>query len=357
MQAQWPGRAIRKYAILLTVIAASCGGPASADLIVSINAGSNLSSNSAALAAFDRAANRWENIFTDDITVNIDADLQDSSVFGSSNTIGSASSVLLASAYSALRNALVADSALEPDDSIVSALPTAANVSFIIPSSATYSGNLSVNKANAKALGFTGLDAMFGARDATITFNSDFNFDFDSSDGVGAGLTDFETVAAHEIGHALGFVSAVDFLDQNMNLNVSPTLLDLFRFEDGTANDPDTVADFATFSRSLMPGTEANFDDIDNEWGMSTGFSNGDGRQASHWKDNNLTGNLIGILDPTLATGQTFPITFADVRALDLIGYDVNLSGTAVPEPGQIGILFVGALLLLRRRNSRLRSE
>lgn len=325
----------------------------SAGLVISINASANLAGDSAALAAFDRAATRWEGYFADNVTVNIAADLRDSAFFGSSNIIGSASSVLVSQTYDAYRTAMIADSAAEPDDAIVAALPASANVNFTIPSAASYSGNLLANKATAKALGFTGLDATYGSTDATITFNSDFNFDYDNSDGVGAGLTDFETVAAHEIGHALGFISAVDFLDQNLNLNVSPTLLDLFRFEEGTANDPETLAEFTSFNRTLMPGTEANFDELDNEWRFSTGAINGDGRQASHWKDNNLTGDFIGMMDPTLAAGQRFPIRLADVRALDLIGYDINL--TPVPEPGQtLAVLFGMLALIIRNRTKAL---
>jgi len=339
-------------ALFSLVLAGAVPGSASAGLIVSVNAGSNLTGEAAALAAFNRAASRWETYFSDDITVNIAADLRDSTFFGSSNIIGSASSVLVPQTFDTYRNAMIADSAAEPDDGIVSALPDAAGASFTIPGTASRSGNLLASKANAKALGFTGLDITYGSTDATITFNSDFSFDYDNSDGVGSGLTDFETVAAHEIGHALGFISAVDFLDQNLNLNVSPTLLDLFRFEEGTANDPEALAEFTSFNRTLMPGTEANFDELDNEWRFSTGAINGDGRQASHWKDNNLTGNFIGMMDPTLSPGQRFPIRLADVRALDLIGYNINF--TPVPEPGQMLAAFFGLLAILVRKRLRL---
>lgn len=342
------------YAFLI-FMAAVAPSPASADLIISINAGGNLSTDAAALAAFDRAASRWERYFDDDITVNIAADIQDSSFFGgNTNIIGSASSVLVAQSYDTYHNALIADASAEFDDGIVSALPTTANIDFDMPATASYSGNLLANKATAKALGFTGLDATYGATDATITFNSDFAFDYDNSDGVGMGLTDFETVAAHEIGHALGFVSSVDFLDQNAGINVSPTLLDLYRFETGSVNDPDTLIDFSTAQRSLVPGIESHFDDLDNEWSFSTGRFNGDGRQASHWKDNNLTGNFIGMLDPTFARGQAFPITFADVRSLDLIGFDFVPNTASVPEPGCVAfvVILAAAFGLGRRRSA-----
>ena len=145
-----------------------------------INAGPNLASNAAALAAFNRAAAQWESILSDPFTVHIDAELAD---MGSSTIIGSASCVVLPYGYDMIRDAMVADSADEPGDSIVGALPTAAEATFLVPGGFSV-GGLSATKANLKALGFTGLDAQFGLNDATLTLNSQFAFDTDNRDGV-----------------------------------------------------------------------------------------------------------------------------------------------------------------------------
>jgi hypothetical protein len=60
---------------------------------------------------------------------------------------------------------------------------------------------------------------------------------------------------------------------------------------------------------------------------FSTGNYNGDGRQASHWKDN----LALGIMDPTLGTTEFAKITPLDVRAFDVIGYDLaNTIGVTV---------------------------
>ncbi len=319
-------------------------------LTININPGATLAGNAAALAAFNRAADQWEAIFSDDVLVTIDADLLN---LGASNIIGQASSVQLGAGYDVIRNQMVADAADEFDNGIVSFLPTAAQFSAVVPVGFGLDGTLQATKANLKAMGFTGLDATFGVTDSTIQFNTQFAFDFDNSDGVGAGLTDFESVAAHEIGHALGFVSVVDAIDslinQSLTANVFLNPLDLFRFGDASGN-PETTTEFTNFDRNLIPGTGAFFDDLFTEIALSEGVFTGDGRQASHWKANELTGTLIGVMDPTLATQEVLTITAADIRAFDLIGWDVVQAETfSVPAPGGL-MIFASGLLFLRRR-------
>lgn len=314
---------------------------------VVINAGTALQSNAPALAAFERAAATWESYISDPVTVNISANVLN---LGSSSILGQASSVILAGGHDLIRNAMVGDSSGESDDSVVALLPTAAQMSFTTAPGMTYAGNIAISKANAKALGFTGLDSIFGASDATIEFNSAFAFDYDRSDGIAPGTFDFESVALHEIGHALGFLSAVDDVDsavsQSVSIEVQPTTLDLFRFALGGGN-PTTALDFTTGSRNLQPGSASIFDDLNLEAAFSTGVATGDGRQASHWKDNGLSGVLIGSMDPTIAPQQVFLPSGADLRAFDLIGWDI----VSVPEPASVLLLSLGGLLLgVRRR-------
>jgi len=246
---------------------------------------------------------------------------------------------------------MVADAADEPGDAVVASLPTAAQFSAYVPTGFTL-GGMAATKANLKAMGFTGLDGTFGVTDATVQFNSGFSFDFDNSDGVAPGTYDFETVATHELGHVLGFVSAVDdvdwFLEQGQTANVYLEPLDLFRF--GPMN-PSTLADFTNYPRSLLTGGSSFLDDLTNEWAFSTGYYTGDGRQASHWKDDGITGLQIGMMDPTLASATAWSISAADIRALDLIGWDPQV----VPEPATL-VLFGAGLMGLgvaRRRTKR----
>lgn len=316
------------------------GGAFAAPFDIQINPGPTLAGNAPALAAFNRAAAQWEAYITDPVTVFIDADLVN---ITNPNIIGSTGSTIYEGSYGEVRDALIADAADEPDDAITNSLPT--TIAFDMPVGFGLRGATNPNEAiqltaaNVRALGQA---IPSSPADATINFNQNFSFDYDPLDTnlIGSGLVDFETVAAHEIGHALGFISSVDDVDffQALHLtsqSIQPAPLDLFRFANGSATDPATDADFASsaFHRSLVPGVDAVFDQVLPEYGnienrMSTGVFFGDGRQASHWKDNNLTGTLIGVMDPTLANQQVFSITADDLRVLDLIGWDV----AAIPE-------------------------
>src|SRR5262245_18128895 len=313
---------------------------AEAALTININAGAGLAGNAAALAAFDRAANQWEAVFSDNVTVNINADLTN---LGNPTIIGQASRTLLFGGYTTIRNAMVADAADEgADDSIAALLPTAAQFTAVVPIGFTLSGNTILTQANAIALGLVNPTA---GTDASITFNNQFSFDFDNSNGVGGGLMDFASVALHEIGHALGFISAVDDVDGAAPFAILPSTLDLFRFGNAVGQNPTNTAQFTSFPRFLAPAGDPRFDDLTNEWRFSTGLTQGDGRQASHWKDNDLTGVYIGAMDPTLSFGAILPLTFAEVRALDLIGWD-SAAAAAVPEPATVAVWSASLALL-----------
>jgi hypothetical protein len=306
----------------------------------------DLAANPAALAAFNRAGQVWSSAFTDDITVNITGGF---TTFSDPSVIGNTSSVKFQSPYDFFRGWLLASAAAEADDAVVAHVPDLAHFSATLPAGFTFSGKFITTKANFKALGFPDLDQTYGPNDATINFNPDIAFDYDSSNGIDANKIDFQAVAEHEIGHALGFLSQVDTVDAFKHNGTTTSLviapLDLFRFQDNLAGkDPASDADFTNFPRYLDTGGSAIFDDLSLERAMSTGTFTGDAREASHWKDDAYTGHLLGVMDPSMTFGIHESIGANDIRALDLIGYD------AVPEPATPVVLLTSTFALARRR-------
>src|SRR5262249_11895694 len=110
---------------------------------------------------------------------------------------------------------------------------------------------------------------------------------------------------------------------------LSVTVWDLFRFRPGTNNDT-----FQTAQRIQTTGGTQVYYFGGSELGLSTGgpdAKGGDGFQASHWKAVDLTGVLIGIMDPTVPKGQARTISNNDLAAIDSLGF------TLVPGAGGSG--------------------
>src|SRR5262249_33567586 len=75
--------------------------------------------------------------------------------------------------------------------------------------------------------------------------------------------------------------------------------------------------------RILSSGGSQDFFFGSPDLALSTGRPDGTGgdrEQASHWKDDALTGIHIGIMDPTLGDGEHFVITDNDILALTSVG-------------------------------------
>ncbi len=291
----------------------------------------------AASEAFSRAAARWEAVIQTRVTIVIDVDFGPT-LFGKAfddNVIGCTNTQVLGgnALYPAVRAALISKAIAPQSRSLLDSLPAKA-----VPTDGGESAGIVAPSATLRALDLINKTAdpddemsSFGLPPA-ISMNSKVAFDFQPSDGIAPDKLDFEAIAQHEIGHILGFVSSVGQQEMDSSTDAEPSIWDLFRVR------PDAIGGgFAAAERILAAGGEQSFFAGDDSLPLSTGRpdgSGGDGRQASHWKDDNLTGRYIGIMNPAIEPGEPQVLTDNDVAVLDAIGYwvnGVNQSPTLIP--------------------------
>ncbi len=269
-------------------------------------------------SAFGMAAKYWEGIFRDNITVNVSIEWKDFEE-DESHVIASANSIKITLPLFEVRLALITDPSSTEESQRHAQLidPT----SILDTNGTRTSDMVTLTSANAKALGLPGTP---GAYDAYISFNNakKNEFDLDRNDGIDSNKRDFVSVAAHELGHALGFMSSTDILDENPNNTVYPTALDLFRYELSAENH-------STSENRIITAGPAEYDDgVIEKIPFSQGQAISDPLcdaesgtcKASHWRDDQ--GNLM---DPTIADGVSINPTAHDVHALDFIGYNLLL--------------------------------
>lgn len=313
---------------------------------------------SKAQQGFQIAAAYWSSILTNNATINLGVSFASlgTGIIGSTGSTRADYSV---AKWESQINATKSGSAI--DQNIV--LPTLTNggASFITNGTTTVNGvtnddtsklaydngatasskTLYLNTANIKAIGGTATGVSSKSIDGRITFSSNFGFDFDPTDGINANTFDFIGVAIHEIGHALGFVSGVDFLDiyglgkspnagalgYSLNDTSIYSALDMFRY----SKDPTNLLLGIDKTLDLSVGGEKYFSVDGGKTALfgntfSTGRYNGDGQQASHWKDTAGCAIGNGIMDPTFCFGQTGYVTGLDLAAYDAIGYNLSVN-------------------------------
>jgi len=298
--------------------------------------------------AFRMAAQTWEGLFADPVTVTIDVAFMELPPLLFDGALGLTQVQVTTHPYNTVREAMLLDAHATREDDAVDMLP-ADSLPVTDVNGSRNDDMITMSTANAKALGLgTALDPLYGeelpnSADAGMVFNTSYEeqFDYDPRDGISAGKLDFVGIATHEIGHALGFMSITDMQDVNPDATLHPSTLDLWRF--GETGGPH---DLAAEARRITAGRAEYYDSVLNNVPMSHGVSESElpdpdadtptgYAQASHWSD-----HLGYLMDPSLAPEVHASVHVDDQHALNYIGYSPVLNLRRFPRDFRIGFFW-----------------
>jgi hypothetical protein len=249
----------------------------------------------------------YEADFADPITVNIKFQ-EMSTGLGMSNTFFATVS------YTQYLAQLAADAKTTDDATAIAHLPAGPNN----PVNGTASIN--VKTANLRAIGIN-VNPPTGQPDGTISLNTSI-----TNPGSPGSSNAFSLIAVteHEIDEVLGLGSALPTTSGN------PFPEDLFRY-DSSGNRSFTTTPTAKAFFSINGTTDlAQFD------------NQNDGGDFGDWQSNPLPPGVQPKVQDAFATSGSTPALGVELRALDVIGYDL----ITTPEPGT-GVLLAAALAVL----------
>ncbi|MBD2354225.1 PEP-CTERM sorting domain-containing protein [Tolypothrix sp. FACHB-123] len=225
------------------------------------------------------------------------------------------------------------------------------------------STTMSITRANAKAIGLldknnTSLDGVILVNSLDSLINGKqygwYNSGYQRSASNSSTQFDLTTVAVHEIGHILGFVSSLEAATDSTSYwdmayrEQAITTFDLFRSSDRRATLGNAGADLAHGAQTYFSldngatsiGLLSTGVDVSDSYNTTIAGFKGDGYQGSHWKqDNSKTyknpfnlSNVnrgLGVMAPALSTGHRREMSDLDLRVMDVIGWQRKNSTTS----------------------------
>jgi hypothetical protein len=306
----------------------------------------------------------WSRYLTDNTTINIHVGI--ASDLGSNIIGGALPGMRSSQSYQTYRTALNNGPKSADDTTAIGSLSNTTsyttNYAYINNSGdmdvqAVTSSTLNMTRAVAKAAGISltdGSTALDGyilfSNLATATANGQavrWSYDYTRSSTQAANTLDFLSTAIHEIGHVLGFVSGVDQpglygIMTDWNSTPDPGSTSTFRNSMSNRVQYTNPLDLFRYSaagvRNISHGEQFNksegvfkptYFSLNNGSTSVADFANGldisnygDGYQASHWRN-----GTAAIMNPTLSLNTRRNVSALDLRAMDVIGWDIASTG------------------------------
>jgi len=264
---------------------------ASASLTIKATYDSSITTQTNAAAienALSRAVQNFEDLYTNDVTINLTFYWGPAGPFTNGIALGRSEYSLIFTTYPGIVSALSSHRASAADTNSVASLPA------VDP---TGSGNRwLVCYAEAKVLGLR--SATDPANDGDVGFSTNVSYTFDPNNRIASGKYDLIGVAEHEISEVLG--------RNTLNLGTNFVPYDLFRF---TSNG----------TRNFNPAATNVYFSVDNGvTALRFYYTNESLGDIQDWKS--LTNADSD--DAFVPSGRLLPISGVDIMTLDVLGYN-----------------------------------
>ncbi|MGB5631991.1 MAG: NF038122 family metalloprotease [Waterburya sp.] len=267
------------------------------------------------ILGFEMAGEIWSQYLTDDVSLSIHVEMLDMP----SDAIGGAMPAIVSKKYDKFMKKLKRDILSAEDTVAYDNLLDSKSYSKDINGLTINDDKMMLTRANGKALNLK-VGKLYGGLDAYIQMdsNASWSYDFLRNNNPNPNQYDFLSVAMHELGHALGFISGVD-----SNIYSKSFSLDMFRYSEASFNQGIYDFSFGTEGYFSIDGGQTSIAEFSRGQGSS---NNPDGYnyQASHWADT----QDMGIMNPIINQGEFVNISTTDLLAMDVIGWDINSEAT-----------------------------